>query len=273
MPGRLLRRGRAPFQRAVRRAAAALVSSDTGRRLVVATQDALDVRTMIATPHGPLSLRLGSDIERYRIQSFWDKEPETIAWIDATCGPDTVFYDVGANIGVYTLYALVTGGPSARAVCFEPSALNFPRLCLNLADNGLDGRADAIAVGLGDARSLVTFHLSDLQPGAALHHYGDGDHTTLTHLVPIVRLDELVAGADLPTPTHLKVDVDGPELAVLRGAAAILRQRELRHVLVEAPEEDEPAVDELVLGAGFALVTTGASHAGTRNRIFRRADP
>ena len=139
----------------------------------------LDDRHRVATAHGGFSVRVGNTLERWRADTLPTKEPETIAWLDETVGPDSVFWDVGANIGLYSLYALHRH-PGVKAVCFEPEALNFARLNQNLHDNGCSGRAWPFAVGLGEAEAVIAFKLSRLQAGRALHgarHVAEAAHT------------------------------------------------------------------------------------------------
>lgn len=238
---------------------------------MVAVSEAIDPRVTIHTADVSFTIRMSSDIERYRIETFETKEPETLRWLSETVVDADVVFDVGANIGLYTIYALLFGGPSVRAVSFEPSALNFSRLCLNLADNALSRRATALAVGLGDAEGVVDFELSDLEPGSALHHF-DGDDAGGFHQgCPVWTLDGAIFGAPhLPMPTHLKIDVDGPELAVLRGARRTLAEPGLRHVLVEVSTDTEAEALGLLRAAGFVVSSEGLAAGGMRNVILCR---
>ena len=68
------------------------------------------------------------EICRYRASSFLYKEPETIRWIDSFEVEDS-FLDIGANIGIYSLYAATKG---IKATCIEPDALNFALLNMNI---------------------------------------------------------------------------------------------------------------------------------------------
>lgn len=233
----------------------------------------VDERRRVATAHGGFTIRVSNPLERWRADTLLSKEPETIAWLDATIGADSVFYDAGANIGLYSLYACYLNS-SVRAVCFEPEALNFARLNLNLHDNGLSGRALAFPIGLGAEDAVFVFRLSALEAGRALHgdrfvKQGAEAHRQGMAVLP---LDELRrrAGDLLAPPTHLKVDVDGPELEVLAGAGATLALPSLVHVLVEAAADQQQAVLSILDGHGFDLVARGAEAADGTNLIFRR---
>lgn len=126
--------------------------------------------------------------------------------------------DVGANIGTCTLAMAHSVGPSGLVYAFEPQALVFQTLCANLAINGLTQvRASPWAVGeeAGAARIPVPVLDSDANFGAVRVQT-----TGHTEAVPLVRLDDV----GIERAALLKIDVEGMELAVLRGAAALLRR-------------------------------------------------
>ncbi len=66
-----------------------------------------------------------NELEEYRADSFYTKEPETVAWIDSF-NDNEIFFDIGANIGIYSLYASITH--SCKTFCFEPYHKNYFRL-------------------------------------------------------------------------------------------------------------------------------------------------
>jgi FkbM family methyltransferase len=242
------------------------------RRLLVAGLEAIDDRRRLHDGTNHFTLRTSSWTEAYRADTFWSKEPETIAWLRSTFKSDSVLYDVGANVGVFTIFALQVGGTGSRAVCFEPSGLNFGRLCLNLNDNKLDRQALALPVALGAQRAVAELALSSLDPGAALHgeSYVSVQDAVLRQGMVVLPLDEVRTMADLPAPTHLKVDVDGPELQVLAGARATLAEPSLRHVLVEVPLREAALADAALAAAGLDLDSLGPLDGDIQNRIYRR---
>ena len=82
----------------------------------------------------PFKMIVETEIEKWRHDTFWEKEPETIAWID-DMEPGEVLYDVGANVGVYALYAASRG---IKVVAIEPVFENFSRLMQNIELNGFN---------------------------------------------------------------------------------------------------------------------------------------
>lgn len=181
---------------------------------------------------------------RKRIRTLFSKEPITIAWIDSFADGDTLF-DIGANLGMYTVYAAVMR--SAKVYAFEPEALNFAELNKNIILNGLSSDVLAYCVALSDADKIDRLLLSDFGIGISYHDFeedswtGDKQFSADWHVSRESRrsqgsvgfkLDSLLAGG-LPVPDHIKIDVDGLEHRVIAGMAETLRRPELRTVLVE----------------------------------------
>ena len=234
---------------------------------------AIDDRLTASTPHGGLTLRVANPMERWRAETLLDKEPDTIAWLEATITAESVLYDVGANIGVYALYAAHIRRGCTRVLAFEPEALNFARLYRNIFDNDLSATVGALPIAIGKASSIGRLNLSGFEAGAARHvAAASAESETRAEWLVAHSLDEVVAMVEPPwsAPTHLKVDVDGPELDVLEGARATLRAPTLRHVLVELSTESARAGIAALAEAGFRLASVGEAHSGWANHIFIR---
>jgi FkbM family methyltransferase len=133
---------------------------------------------------------------------------------------DDLLLDIGANVGVYGLLSARTTG--CQVIACEPAPDTFRTLSDNVRLNGLDDRIELHNVAVGDAEGTLT--LSVGQHG--LNHVVRGCGTT----VPQRRLDD-IAG-DRP-PRALKLDVEGYEMHVLRGAPRILANPDFKVVMVE----------------------------------------
>jgi FkbM family methyltransferase len=139
--------------------------------------------------------------------------------------PRDLFVDVGANVGAYTVLACTAKG--ARGYCFEPVPSTFVRLRDNLLINDLSSRVTALNLGVADKEGELTFTSS----GGTLNHVAtDGDQRVPTVSVPVRTLDQLLAGE---SPSFLKIDVEGFETAVLRGAECTLSNPALHSILIE----------------------------------------
>ena len=207
------------------------------------------------------------------------KEPDTVLWIEKWFKPGDVFYDVGANVGSYSLIATRHLRGDIRVVAFEPSFMNFPKLCRNVALNGMQEQITPFQVALYDKTALVPFHYYSLDSGSALHSlnvpqnsWGSNFEPKLTLPTLSFRLDDLVGQLSLPHPHHLKIDVDGVEYQILRGARAILEAPEMRSVLIEASEDYIHTTESMKLLEECGLILRSRSGYFDENCIFTRGD-
>jgi FkbM family methyltransferase len=179
------------------------------------------------------------------------KEPWTVRWMEERLRPGDVLYDIGANVGAYSLIAALRDG--IKVVAVEPAYANFAALCDNILLNGQEDVVVPLPIVLGEQTRLGTLHYSDLAAGAAEHQFeGDGE-AAYRQPVLAYRLDDLVEQFALPAPTLIKLDVDGAEAAVLAGATKTLARTELRSVLVEIARARTDDVVPLLERAGLAL--------------------
>jgi FkbM family methyltransferase len=176
------------------------------------------------------------------------KEPLTVEWIESL-PPGSVLYDIGANVGAYSLIAALRPGGPLRVVAVEPAAASYALLCDHISLNGVGEAVTPLPVVLGERTALARFGYATLEAGAA-SHVGISGHGAVAYSQPMLmfRLDDLVERFSLPAPQHVKLDVDGAELEVLRGAGALLADAELRSVLVEVPQPLESEIEH-VMGA------------------------
>jgi FkbM family methyltransferase len=195
----------------------------------------------------------------WRARTFLTKEPETIEWIDRF-EPGDVLFDIGANIGLYSIYA---ASRSARVVAFEPESQNYALINQNIFLNGMGDRIACVAVALSDRQGLDYLYLSRFRAGESLHNFGAALDWQQRPFTPSFQqgsisfsLDAFLEFQPEPFPTHIKIDVDGIEARVIRGAARTLRDARLKSLLVEfdgASADDVAAVAEIER-AGFRLL-------------------
>lgn len=139
-----------------------------------------------------------------------------------------VFWDVGANIGFYSLLIL-SADPEARAVMFEPDPDNCALIRRTLADGKIAraqlvdaaaGTADGMAAFFADRISGLTGSLAPAEDAFVRRNYAAAPRQIE---VRTVRLDSRLTGPDaLAPPTLIKIDVEGAEDEVIAGAAEIL---------------------------------------------------
>lgn len=236
----------------------------------------LDVETHEESPQGL------KNFELWRAKTYSTKEPDTLAWIDSFFRAGEVIYDVGANIGQYSLYAAKRLRGECQVLAFEPEALNYAKLNRNIVLNGLVGTIIPYCLAVTERTGVDRFFVKTFAPGAALHAL----HRPVTQgeerFVPQnqqgvmgVSLDDLTGRFGLAFPNHIKIDVDGIEALIVRGAAKTLDSRALRSVLIEVYMYERVAeeIREAFLGHGFSLHNAAGVDwkAGTaQNLIFVR---
>lgn len=233
-----------------------------------------------------LVIRIGvsSDIEEFRAETYGSKEPETLDWLDGQLQDGDVFMDVGANVGLYSLYAAMAR-PKSRVYAFEPESQNFARLCRNLALNGVLNVVPC-NLPLAGREGFDWFEVSSLEPGSALHSFAGpgafqtaGGQAVLRQGALAVTLDALVCKYGVPQPALLKIDVDGTEEAILDGAEAVLASPQLRSLLVEVTDRGDGRgggwAERKLERFGFRAAGGGAwtDFRGLRsqNQIFQRS--
>jgi len=212
----------------------------------------------IATKYGRIYIRANNSITYYRASSFFNKEPETLAWIDQF-KENEVFYDIGANIGLYSIYAALKG---CKVCAFEPESQNYAELNNNLYKNQLTELVKAINIAFSSENKLDVLNLSSVQPGAALHNIGEpltyekiSFNPKFIQSICAYRLDDFIEMYKLPVPNYLKIDVDGHEYEIIQGAQQTLQSNDLRSILIEL-NTDLKCDNELmqsIIGYGFKL--------------------
>ena len=162
----------------------------------------------------------------YRIQTFATKEPATLEWIE-NIPAGSVLWDVGANIGLYSIYAAMAQKCSVFA--FEPSVFNLELLVRNIALNKLQGSVCIVPLALSDQIGMSMFKMSNTEWGGALSTFGqnfDQDGEELRQVFEYqtlgLSMDDACALLKIPQPQYLKMDVDGIEHFILRGGMNIL---------------------------------------------------
>ena len=197
------------------------------------------------------------------------KEPDTVKWIEHF-GSGCTFWDVGANVGVFSLYA--AHKRAARVLAFEPVFSNYFILNRSIAANKLEASVRAYGIAVGDKTGFVDMVLSSLGEGAALHGCGEGTEGSYRQPVACFTIDDLVAKFAFAPPTHIKIDVDGYEASVIAGARKVLTNRAVKTLMVELATGTEVEVRDAITEAGFVLA--GKFHrleqSPYRNHLFVR---
>jgi FkbM family methyltransferase len=213
------------------------------------------LRGVAELDYRPARIRIGTStktIVHLRLRPV-AKEPWTVEWIESNLRAGDVLYDIGANVGVYSLIAAKAGPPGVAIFAIEPGYANYASLCENLVLNGLGDTVTALPVVLGEQNRLGSLGYAHVSAGAALHSLDARGSSVFSQAVLVHSLDDLIATFSLPVPTLIKLDVDGSEGAVLAGARETLRRPELRSLIVEVDTAATDAVSAELTEAGFIL--------------------
>lgn len=215
------------------------------------------------TRHGSIPFFCPTDTVRWRAQTLLTKEPETIEWIDSFERGD-IFWDIGASTGPYSMYAAYAG-KTRQIIALEPSPWNWWVLAEQVRRSGLSQMIRSLPVAASERMSICDLHMRHPIPGGAgssfeqpIGELGEIFHPQFSQPSLGLPIDEMINHFGIPAPSRLKIDVDGNELLVLKGAASTLNRPQLRSVLVELENSRADLVDEvtgLMRQSGLDLVS------------------
>ena len=180
-----------------------------------------------------------------------------VEWLKTALKPGDVLWDIGANVGAYSILAAKLC-PGASVISFEPFIPNFAHLWENIVLNEVSAQVTPECVGLSDTTEPNALSIKDPRAGSAGHQAGQTGGQTggkLQQGVIAARGDDLRSKLALPSPTLLKLDIDGLEIAAVEGLGETLRTPGLREVLIEIEQgKSEEPVQKLCEAAGFRRV-------------------
>ena len=128
----------------------------------------LDPFISVDSSAGPVQYSTPNSMTAWRVQTLFSKEPDTIDWI-AGFEPGAVLVDVGANVGMYTIWAAMTR--RSRVFAFEPESQNYALLNRNIARNQVSERVIAYCASLSDKPGFGQLALSAFALGGSVHQF------------------------------------------------------------------------------------------------------
>jgi len=183
-------------------------------------------------------------IIKWRIQTLFSKEPETIEWIDNFKDEDNItFWDIGANIGLYSLYA-AQKHKQIKVVSFEPSTSNLRVLSRNISINNLHDKITINQFPLNDKENIhVSMNEPEFIEGWAMNAYGEpidyeGKIFKAKQRYKLfgTTIDFLLDNKILEIPNYIKIDVDGIEHKIIKGAEKYLKHKNIKSISIELNE-------------------------------------
>ena len=185
-------------------------------------------------------------VSKWRVNSLFTKEPETIEWIDNFKNLNNrpiIFWDIGSNIGLYSIYAACTH-KNIKIYSFEPSTSNLRLLSRNISINGLSEKIFIAQFPL----SKKNFQFSEMneqefKEGWSMNTYGKAKDFEGKEFKPNQKynifglsIDYLIENNILEVPNYIKIDVDGIEDEILAGGIKSLGHENLKGISIELNE-------------------------------------
>ncbi len=167
-----------------------------------------------------------------------------------------LFVDVGANVGHYTL--LAAGVCGCEVIAIEPIPSTFYKLNKNINLNDLNEKVKTFNIGIGQKKSLLNFTTNnDVMNSVA------GENDKFVIKIEVKRLDDILENKN---PVFLKIDVEGYEYFVLKGADEVLKNKSLKFILIEINGSSlkfghtNKEIFELLISYNFIPIRYDVSH-------------
>ena len=224
-------------------------------------------------------------INRWRIRGFSTEEPETLEWIDSFEKNNPIFWDIGANVGLYTCYAAKK--KNCQVYAFEPSVFNLQLLATNIWENGIADKVIIFPLPLSDKNQENKFYMSSTESGGANSTFGENIDfqgkkmkNTFEYATIGITIEHVVNFFKVKKPNYIKIDVDGIEHLIIKGGLASIKNAE--SILVEVDEkfkERSDQVENFLLESGFVLESKkqpdnvrSTKYESTFNQIWRKSN-
>jgi len=194
-----------------------------------------------------ISFFVPNNLTKWRVETFFSKEPETLDWIDnfenEREGKKIIFWDIGGNIGLYSIYAALKH-QNIDVTTFEPSTSNLQTLSRNISINKLNEKIKIFQLPLTNKdNSFLMMKESQFEEGGALNVFGEdfdfeGNKFIDKNSYKIygTSINYLLDNKILETPDYIKIDVDGIEHLILLGANKHLQNSKIKSLSIEINE-------------------------------------
>jgi len=179
-------------------------------------------------------------------------EARNVGRLLALLAPGAMFYDIGANAGFFTLLGAQAVGPTGRVIAIEPNPINLRRLRDHVELNRFADRVTVVPGAAADRSGVVQMDFDSTESGHLAAHDTLGS-------VPIeaFTIDDLVFDRGMAPPSVCKIDVEGAELSVLRGANRVLAKYRPAILLeLHTPEMDREC-PAFLRALGYEIIPHG----------------
>lgn len=236
----------------------------------------------IDTKYGKVQFTIDGEMSNYRVDHFFDDEPEMFEWIETFDENDTI-WDIGANIGTYSTYMALKGH---NIFAFEPISSNFYLLNKNIKLNELTN-ISSHCLAFSNQTIIDNIFMQFDKIGWACNNFGDnldwkGEpfNEKAKETVTGYTIDDFIKYFKLDVPNHIKIDVDGIEDKIIEGAYETLRNKNLKSIYIELTDSRKNYTENVIKmlnSSGFEFIRKDnmASHHdsiwdSTFNYVFKR---
>jgi len=190
----------------------------------------------------------------WRVDTYFSKEPETLEWIDSFQEKDNlIFWDIGANIGLYSIYNSLKH-PKSTTIAFEPSSSNLRVLTRNISINNLEKNIKVVSIPLTNKENIFQeMKEGQFIEGGALNSFGEKFDFEGKEFKPNMKYNLLgttinyfLENSILDIPDYIKIDVDGIEHLILEGGDKFLNNKKVKSLSIEINENFKEQYDKVL---------------------------
>ena len=190
----------------------------------------------------------------WRVDTYFSAEPETLEWIDSFQEKENlIFWDIGANIGLYSIYNSLKH-PKSITIAFEPSSSNLRVLTRNISINNLEKNIKVISMPLTNKKNIFQeMKEGQFIEGGALNSFGEKFDFEGKEFKPTMKynllgttIDYFLENSILDIPDYIKIDVDGIEHLILEGGDKFLNDKKVKSLSIEINENFKEQYDKVL---------------------------
>jgi len=190
----------------------------------------------------------------WRVDTYFSKEPETLEWIDSFQEKENlIFWDIGANIGLYSIYNSLKH-PKSTTIAFEPSSSNLRVLTRNISINNLEKNIKVVSIPLTNKENIFQeMKEGQFVEGGALNSFGEKFDFEGKEFKPTMKYNLLgttinyfLENSILDIPDYIKIDVDGIEHLILEGGDKFLNDKKVKSLSIEINENFKEQYDKVL---------------------------
>jgi len=195
-----------------------------------------------------------NQVTNWRVDTYFSKEPETLEWIDSFEKKENlIFWDIGANIGLYSIYNSLKN-PKSTTIAFEPSSSNLRILTRNISINNLEKNIKVVPIPLTNKENIFQeMKEGHFIEGGALNTFGEKYNFEGKEFEPTMKYNLLgttmnyfIENSILDIPDYIKIDVDGIEHLILESGDKFLNDKKIKSLSIEINENFKEQYDNIL---------------------------